>query len=142
MSRYSRVTGADKIKIGVGSAPGLSGGCYIQGNNGIEIGDYVLVAPNVGIISSNHNLHNHSVHDASNPIKIGDYCWIGFGASIMPGVELGRHTVVAAGAVVTKSYPEGYCVLAGVPAKVIKALDKNAVIEYKNKVEYRGYTKV
>lgn len=142
MSKYSVVTGARLIKVGIGSAPGLSRGCYIQGINGIEIGDYVLVAPNVGIISANHNIYNHSIHDAAPPIKIGHYCWLGYGCSIMPGVELGPHTTVAAGAVVTKSFPSGYCVLAGVPAVVIKEIDRNAVVEHKNRIEYRGYHKV
>ena len=42
------------------------------------------------------------------------------------GVTLGDHTVVGAGAVVTKSFPQGYCVIAGVPAKVVKVLDENS----------------
>ena len=45
-------------------------------------------------------------------------------------VELGTRTIVAAGSVVTKSFPEGYCVLGGVPAKVIKKLDSEKFCEY------------
>ena len=45
-------------------------------------------------------------------------------AMIMPGVELGPHTVVGAGAVVTKSFPEGHCVIAGNPAKLIKKIEE------------------
>lgn len=60
-------------------------------------------------------------------------------AVILPNVELGDRTIVAAGAVVTKSYPEGYCVLAGVPAKAIKTLEKKDVIEFRNEYEYYGY---
>lgn len=44
---------------------------------------------------------------------------------ITAGVTLGPRTIVAAGAVVTKSFPDGFCVLAGVPAKIIKILDKD-----------------
>ena len=44
---------------------------------------------------------------------------------ILPGVVLGPHTVVAAGAVVTKSFEEGYCVIGGTPAKMIKKIEKN-----------------
>ena len=43
---------------------------------------------------------------------------------ILPGVKLGTRTIVAAGSVVTKSFPEGYCVIAGSPAKIIRYLDK------------------
>jgi len=43
-------------------------------------------------------------------------------AVILPGVHLGDHTIVAAGSVVTKSFPQGNCILGGVPAKVVKEL--------------------
>jgi acetyltransferase-like isoleucine patch superfamily enzyme len=62
-------------------------------------------------------------------------------AVIMPNVELGDHTIVAAGSVVTKAFPNGYCVLAGNPAKQIKTLQKETCIEYKNPFEYYGYIK-
>lgn len=142
MSKFSQVMSANRIEVGIGSAPGLAKGCYIQGNNGIFIGNYVLMAANVGIISANHNLYDHSKHDIVPPVRIDDYCWIGYGASVMPGVELGKHTIVAAGAVVTKSFKEGYCILAGVPAQVIKRLDKEKVVEYKDAIEYKGYKRV
>ena len=57
----------------------------------------------------------------------------------MPGVELGDWTVVGAGAVVTKSFPEGYCVLGGVPARLIKSLEKEKCIPFFNKIGYNGY---
>lgn len=52
---------------------------------------------------------------------------------------LGDHTIVGAGAVVTKSFPEGYCIVAGNPAKVVKYLDKSKIVEYKHPIEYVGY---
>ena len=57
----------------------------------------------------------------------------------MPNVVLGDHTIVAAGSVVTKSFPTGYCVIAGNPAKIVKFLDENKVVEYKHPIEYVGY---
>jgi acetyltransferase-like isoleucine patch superfamily enzyme len=128
----------DKIKIGIGTAPGLSNGCYIQGMGGIELGDYTIVAPGVGIISGNHNIYDYREHEVSK-VKIGSYCWIGMNAVVLPGVILGDHTIVAAGAVVNKSFEDGYCVLGGVPAKVIKKLNPSACTKYKNKHEYYGY---
>ncbi len=134
----SRITYPERIKIGIGTAPGLSNSCYIQGMGGIELGDYTIVAPGSGIISGNHNLFDYRSHDVSK-VKIGDYCWIGMNAVVLPGVTLGDHTIVAAGAVVNKSFEEGYCVLGGTPAKIIKRLDPSLCVNYKNKHEYYGY---
>lgn len=134
----SKVYDVENILTGIDSYPGIMNGCYIQGKGGIEIGDYTQVAPNVVIVSANHDPYDTRKH-VSAKVKIGNYCWIGAGAKIMPGVELGDWTVVAAGCVVTKSFPEGYCILGGIPAKVIKLLDKSKCIPFRNKVEYYGY---
>lgn len=136
----SLVTNANNIKIGIGTAPGLSPGCYIQGGGKIYLGNYSIVAPNVGIISGNHDLYDNSKH-INKEVKIGEYCWLGMNSVILPGVELGDFTVVGAGAVVTKSFPEGYCVIGGNPARVIKQLDKDKCKRYENKHKYYGYIK-
>ena len=60
-------------------------------------------------------------------------------AVILPGVTLGDFTVVGAGSVVTKSFPEGYCVIAGNPAKQIKTLEKDKCFKYKSENEYIGF---
>lgn len=134
----SKITNPQNIRIGVGTAPGLSHGCYIQGIGKIDIGDYTVIAPNVGIISANHDPGNITKHTNSK-VSIGRYCWIGMNAVILPGVTLGDHTVVAAGAVVSKSFPEGFCILGGVPARVISRIDPEAVTEKTNSYEYIGY---
>jgi acetyltransferase-like isoleucine patch superfamily enzyme len=134
----SQVYDAQNIYVGVDSYPGIMKGCYIQGKGGIYIGDYTQVAPNVVIVSANHDMYDNRKH-INQPVKIGKYCWLGAGCKIMPGVELGDFTIVAAGAVVTKSFTEGYCVIAGVAAKKIKDLEKEKCIPFKNKVEYNGY---
>lgn len=139
MHPTSRVTNARKVRTGIGTAPGLSRGCYIQAYNGIEIGDYTVIGPNVGLISSNHDPYDISSPVAGDPIRIGRYCWIGMNAVVLPGVTLGDHTVVGAGAVVTHSFPEGYCTLGGVPATVIKTLDRDRVAEHRYEIEYVGY---
>jgi len=113
----------ERIKLGEKTRPGYSPGCYIQAINGIEIGDLVGIAAGVSIISANHDPHDRRRHIPAPPIKIGTYGWIGTNATILPGVELGEHVVVGAGAVVTKSFPANV-VVAGVPAKIIKTIDE------------------
>jgi len=99
-------------------------GCYFQCFGAkIAIGEGTYIAPNVGIITTNHDPSNPDVHLPGADVVIGRKCWIGMNAVVLPGCHLGDGTVVAAGAVVTKSFPEGRCVLAGVPARVIRRLD-------------------
>lgn len=95
----------------------LSGNCYFQAINGIRIGDDTIIAPGVKIISSDHDPINLNNHKLSSPVVIGNTCWIGANAVILPEVIIGDNTIVAAGAVVTKSFPDGDQVLKGVPAQ-------------------------
>ncbi|WP_051015889.1 acyltransferase [Melioribacter roseus] len=114
----------ERIKLGknVWKSFLLSGNCYIQGINGIEIGDNTIFAPGVKIISADHNLIKLNEHKFCEPIKIGKNCWLGANSIILPGVELADNIVVAAGAVVTKSFYEKNIVIGGVPARIIKRI--------------------
>lgn len=142
--RSTHIFGLRWIKIGINTAPGLSFGCYIfaKEDSPVEIGDYTLVAPNVGIAGFNHDTLNIYKYQSKGGIKIGRYCWIGMNSVILPGVVLGDHTIVAAGTIVTKSFPEGYCVLGGNPAIKIRDLPKDAVVEHKHPYEYIGYRRI
>ncbi len=140
----STVFGIRWIKIGVNTAPGLSFGNYIFAKEGspVEIGDYTLVAPNVCIAGFSHDIYNIHSYSEKGGVSIGAYCWLGANCVVLPGVILGEHTVVAAGSVVTKSFEEGYCVIGGNPAKILKTLDINKVVKHKSEFEYIGYKKV
>jgi acetyltransferase-like isoleucine patch superfamily enzyme len=104
----------------LGSLPG-------DKNSIIYIDDDVLLGPNVAIYSSTHNFQ-----DISKPIKEQGYnvaitrlksgCWIGINSVILPGVTIGKNSVVAANSVVNKDVPD-FTVVGGCPAKIIKKID-------------------
>jgi acetyltransferase-like isoleucine patch superfamily enzyme len=134
----SKVVNPQNIYAGIDTCPGLMAGCYIQGIGKIYIGDYTQIAANVAIISANHDIYDSRKH-IPEEVRIGRYCWIGTGATILPGVTLGDWTIIGAGAVVTKSFPDGYCIIGGVPAQKLKQLEKERCTPFKNKIEYNGY---
>lgn len=100
-------------------------GNYFQGIGAkIVLGKGCFIAPNTGFITTNHDLADISKHQSGEDIVIGENCWIAMNAVVLPGVHLGPHTIVGAGSVVTKSFPEGHCVVVGNPAKKIKELPR------------------
>lgn len=121
----STVKAASKVRRGT-RFPGLSAGCHIDGRNGIHIAENVWIGPRVSLISMNHDTSNFFVYCSAPPITIGRNSWIGANSTILPGVSLGEHTVVAAGSVVTKSFPGSNQLLGGVPARVLKSLPEYA----------------
>ena len=127
-----------KVIMGKGARVGHRPGCVIQGRGRVFIGDYVEIGPNCMIISGNHDVYNQRDVIRKETI-IGDHCWLASSSIVLAGVVLGPRTIVGAGSVVTKSFPEGYCILAGNPAKVVKYLDKEQFIKEKADVEFYGY---
>jgi acetyltransferase-like isoleucine patch superfamily enzyme len=86
----SRVTGRVEIGRNVWISSAVSGGCYIQGNNGIEIADDTIFAPGVQIISANHRVGTLQESEPAPPVRIGKRCWLGANSIILPGVQLGE----------------------------------------------------
>ena len=99
-------------------------GCYFSNAYGgrIYIGKGTKIAPNVGLITTNHDLYNPSRHQLPRHIVIGKNCWIGMGAIILPGVILGDNVIVAANSVVTKSFLDTNLLIGGNPAVIIRKL--------------------
>ncbi|MBQ2208843.1 MAG: acyltransferase [Prevotella sp.] len=90
------------------------------------IGSHVNLAQGITVTALNHNFTDCSRRIdeqgiSTQPVVIGDDVWIGANAVVLPGVTIGKHAVVAAGAVVTRDVPD-YTLVGGVPAKVIKQL--------------------
>lgn len=118
------IGGAEYIHIGDNS--------YINGHSTliaspeapITIGSNCLISYNVHIRTTMHNYLDagtpiNQQGETAKPINIGNDVWIGFGAQILLGCNIGDGAVIAAGAIVTKDV-EPYTVVAGVPAHVIK----------------------
>jgi len=111
--------------------------CLHNALNGIAFGDYSNIGPNVLIASANHDQINNELMVKSDPITIGRFCWVGGNATILPEVKLGDFTIVGAGSVVTRSFEEGYCIIGGNPARVIKNLDREACNKFaENKINH------
>lgn len=98
--------------------------CTITDCAKVTFGNNVKLAPNVQILAATHPtdaIERRKTEYLQQSISIGDDVWIGGGAIVLPGVNIGNRVVVAAGAVVTKDV-EDDVVVAGVPAKVVKRL--------------------
>ena len=108
--------------------------CTFVDNNRIDIGSNVLIASNVQIYTATHStkVDERMVQDCPEeqeicrtyalPVRIEDGVWIGGGVVILPGVTIGRNSVIGAGSVVTRSIPAN-CVAVGNPCRVIKQID-------------------
>ena len=110
----------DTVSIGRGSSIGEN--AYIDAH--LTIGDNVMMGRDVVILGRNHEFHDTTRpmclqgFQPHEPISIGDDVWIGIRVIILPGVSIGSHSIIGAGAVVTSDVPE-FAIVAGVPAKVI-----------------------
>lgn len=113
------VTIGDRCTIGRGS--------HIVGHQSIEIGDDVFTGPYVYITDQNHAYEDPDTPigrqwPRNDPVRIGSGSWLGAGAIVLPGTTIGRNVVVAGGAVVRGTFGD-HCVLAGVPARVIRTYE-------------------
>jgi acetyltransferase-like isoleucine patch superfamily enzyme len=110
------VTIGDRCMIGRGS--------HIVGHFDVTIGDDVHTGPYVYITDQNHGYERtdevvHAQWPSDIPVRIGSGSWLGTGVIILPGTELGKNVVVGAGAVVRGTFPD-HCVIAGVPARIVR----------------------
>jgi acetyltransferase-like isoleucine patch superfamily enzyme len=88
----------------------------------IEVGDNCLIGDLVAIFDSNHHPLEPSCPTRIAPVRLGVNVWVGRSATILPGVTVGDHAVIAAGSIVTEDVPTRTLV-AGAPARPIRTLD-------------------
>jgi len=108
----------------IGDYVQINAGGYISGEGGLSISDYVLIGPNVCILSAGHKFDDPFSLIQSQGLTYGKIvikkdAWIGGGSVILEGVTVGEGSIVGAGAVITKDVPD-FVVVAGNPAKIIK----------------------
>ena len=110
--------------IKIGNEVGIGEFANLGGAGGLEIGHNCIIGAYFSCHPENHNFENHDKlikHQgvSRKGIVIGDNCWIGAKVTILDGVRIGNSCVIAAGAVVKGEFPD-HCVIAGVPARVIR----------------------
>ena len=109
----------------------MNSGVYINARSGVTIGNDVTLSRGVQIISTGYDIERwmstgEKIHFTDQPVFIGNHCWIGANAVILPGVRItGEYVVIGAGAIVTKDIVESNVVVAGNPAKIIKRYNQN-----------------
>lgn len=125
----SDIKGLENLSVGDGTSIPKGSTLYCTRAE-LIIGKKVIFGPKPTIITGDHRIDivgkyiidvtdDEKLPDQDLPVTIEDECWLGANVTILKGVTLGRGSVVAAGAVVTKSFPP-YSVIGGVPAKLIR----------------------
>jgi len=107
---------AKNFSLGKGSI--INSYCRIDQRGCLEIGENVSIAPEVIIVTADHEVNTPDFKGRERKVVIHDYVWLGTRSVILPGITIGRGAVVSAGAVVTKDVAP-YSIVAGVPAKMI-----------------------
>ncbi|MGZ6952025.1 MAG: DapH/DapD/GlmU-related protein [Acidimicrobiia bacterium] len=103
----------------------INQGCTLMDIGGIDIGDDVMIGPNVSLITAGHPLapSRRRTGITAAPIRVERNVWIGAAAVVLPGVTVGEDAVVGAGAVVSRDVPPATLV-AGAPARIVRRLDE------------------
>ena len=124
---YNQLTVVRQKNVTIGKNVTVMNGVLMMSAGGITIEDNVMIAANVQLISNNHDPYDRYVITCK-PILIKEGAWIGAGATILPGVTIGKYAIIGANSIVNKNIPD-YGVAVGSPAKVIKYLEKEKFIK-------------
>lgn len=117
-----RHCGFQTRRVSIGDGSFVNVGCWFEGSGQIDIGRDVFIGPQVMIVTSVHEIDDGrqvARMPAPSEVRIGDRCWLGARAMIMPGVTIGPGTIIGAGSVVTKDC-EPDALYVGVPARRVR----------------------
>ena len=119
------------FNVSIGRNSYINLNCIMIDGNTITIGDGVMLSPSVQLLTTEHPVTKapriEEVDGAvrcyarASPIRIEDHVWLGAGTIVLPGVSIGKYSVIGAGSIVTKSIPEGVLAV-GSPCKVLREL--------------------
>lgn len=123
--RAEMVTENASIKIGDNVSIGQNFH-VVSYDKELLVGSNTTISGNVFVSNVDHDYHALNIHSLDQKMieketVIGEYCFIGYGAVILPGTKLGKQCIVGANAVVKGEFPD-YCVIAGNPARIIKTI--------------------
>ncbi|MDB5562298.1 MAG: acetyltransferase [Hyphomicrobiales bacterium] len=121
VSKSVRLKANPDSEISIGDRTFLNDGVVIVSSVSISIGRHCLIGDRVEIFDTNYHEIEQGSDVVTAPIKIGNNVWIGREVLLLPGVEIGDHSVIGARSVVTKSIP-ARVVAAGIPAKPIRQI--------------------
>lgn len=117
------IWGADRMDVG--NNVDINGYTVIYAAGGVRIHDHALIGANCVITSVTHPVDPAKRDElVFSPVELQNNCWLGAGTMVMPGVTIGKNSIIAAGSVVTKDVPDN-CVCAGVPARIMRHLDSS-----------------
>lgn len=124
ISKRCSIFGGESAVLEISDFSYVGMGCVLNGYSAVlKIGRHCSIAQNVNIMTNSGPNASDKLQKLypliEGPVSIGDHCWIGAGAIIMPNVTLGDYCIIAAGAFVNSSF-ESYSIVGGVPAKEIR----------------------
>lgn len=114
---------SDARNLKIGKHVRINENAFLQGS--ITIGDYAMIAPNVSIYSKTHNYHDINIpmvqsgESETKTVSIENDVWVGINVVILPGITIGKGSIIGANAVVTKNV-EPYSIMGGIPAKLLR----------------------
>ena len=116
----------------IGKGSFINHNAYLMDGGRITIGEHCFIGPNCGMYTAIHAYdaqQRNAGMEKALPIVIGDSCWIGADVKIMPGVTIGKNTIIGAGSIVTKDIPSNVIAL-GNPCRVHRLItEKDRISE-------------